>query len=154
MARYPSVQYVNLYTVGSAARKIEVTAPVKKVQRPKAKTNKRIIVRVDPVACLGILTAAIMLVVMFASFMALQNTQQEAATMARYVQELRVENEKLKTELENGYNLEQVERTAKALGMVSEDQVKHVTLQVTQETAVENTGVWARFCALVSGLFA
>jgi cell division protein FtsL len=140
--------------VGSAARKIEVTAPVKKVQRPKAKTNKRIIVRVDPVACLGILTAAIMLVVMFASFMALQNTQQEAATMARYVQELRVENEKLKTELENGYNLEQVERTAKALGMVSEDQVKHVTLQVTQENAVENTGVWARFCALVSGLFA
>ena len=154
MARYPSVQYVNLYTVGSAARKIEVTAPVKKVQRPKAKTNKRIIVRVDPVACLGIVTAVVMLVVMFASFTALQKTQQEAATMARYVQQLRTENENLKAELEERYNLEQVERTAKALGLVPEDQVKHVTLQVAPQEEAANTGIWAKFCAFVSGLFA
>ena len=154
MAQYPSVQYVNLYTVGSVARKLEVSAPVKKVQRPKAKVNKRTIVRVDPVACLGIVTAVVMLVVMFVSFIGLQNAQQEAATMARYVQELRVENEALWEEFEAGYNLEQVERTAKALGMVTEDQVKHVTLQLTQEDTVQSVGVWAKFCAFVSGLFA
>ena len=154
MARYPSVQYVNLYTVGSAARKIEVTAPVKKVQRPKAKTNKRIIIRVDPVACLGIATAVIMMVVMFASFVALQKTQQEAASMARYVQVLRNENEALRQEFESGYNLEQVERTAKALGLVAEEEVRHVTLQVAQEEATQSTGVWTKICAFVTGLFA
>ena len=154
MARYPSVQYVNLYTVGSAARKLEVAAPAPKVRRPKAKRSKKIILYVDPVACLGIVTAAIMLVVMCVSFIGLQKTQQEAATMARYVQELRLENENLRAEFEAGYNLEQVERTAKALGMVSQEQVKHVTLQVGQPEDTRALGIWAKFCAFVSGLFA
>ena len=154
MARYPSVQYVNLYTVGSAARKLEVVAPAPKVQRPKAKRSKKIILYVDPVACLGIVTAAIMLVVMCVSFIGLQKTQQEAATMARYVQELRLENENLRAEFEAGYNLEQVERTAKALGMVSQEQVKHVKVQVNQPNNTQSLGIWAKFCAFVSGLFA
>ena len=154
MARYPSVQYVNLYTVGSAARKLEVAAPAPKVQRPKAKRSKKIMLYVDPVACLGIVTAAIMLVVMCVSFVGLQKTQQEAATMARYVQELRLENENLKAEFEAGYNLEQVERTAKALGMVSEEQVKHVKMQVGQPENTQSLGIWAKFCAFVSSLFA
>ncbi len=154
MARYPSVQYVNLYTVGSAARKIEVAAPVKPVQRPKARRSKKIVLYVDPVAALGIVTAVVMLVVMCVSFIALQRTQQEAAAMAGYVQQLRMENESLKAELEAGCDLEQVERTAKALGMVPKEQVKHVTLQVSQPESTREAGVWAKFCALVSGLFA
>ena len=154
MARYPSVQYVSLYTDGSAARKLDVNPPVRKAQqRTRAKKQNKIVVCVDPVAILGVITAVVMLVVMAVSFFQLRAAQQEAAVMASYVQELRAENKALHAEFEAGYNEEQVRQTAQALGMVPESQVRHVTLQVEDPSAIP-MGTWDRFCAFLTGLFA
>lgn len=153
MAQYTSVQYVNPYTYGSAARKLEVKAPVVQVQRAKAKKQKKIIVHVDPLAILGTITAVIMLIVMVVSFFQLRATQQEAAAMAQYVRELRTENDALRSEFEAGYNAEQVRYTAEALGMVPAEQVRHVTLRVEQP-APEPVSGWDNFTAFLAGLFA
>ena len=153
MARYPSVQYVSLYTDGSAARQLELNVPTRKAPKAKVKKNKRITVYVDPVAFLGIATAVVMLVVMAVSFFQLQGVRQEAAAMSSYVQELRAENKALRAEFEAGFNLEEVNHTAQALGMVSKDQVRHVNLQVQQE-AQQPVGAWERMVTFLTGLFA
>lgn len=154
MARYPSVQYVSLYTDGSAARQLHLNVPVRQPRaKAKAKNNKRITVYVDPVAFLGIVTAVVMLAVMAVSFFRLQSVQQEAAAMNAYVQELRAENKALRTEFEEGFSVEEIGRTAEALGMIPKSEAKHVTLHVQQDT-VQPVGVWTRFCAFLSGLFA
>ena len=153
MARYPTVQYVSLYTDGSAARKLELNVPVRKTQAKVKKNSKRITVYVDPVAFLGIATAVVMLVVMAVSFFQLQSVQQEAAVMTSYVQQLRAENKALQAEYQEGFDLEQVSRTAQALGMVSKDQVQHVTLQVQPQEVVQ-PGTWQRIVTFLSGLFA
>ncbi|MBR5529805.1 MAG: hypothetical protein IKU57_04960 [Oscillospiraceae bacterium] len=154
MARYPSVQYVSLYTDGSAARKLEVQTPVRKETRAKAKKQKKIVLYVDPVAILGIATAVIMLAIMAVSFVQLRGTQQEAAAMSSYVQELRAENKALRAEFEAGYDAEQIAYTAEALGMVPMDQVEHVKLDIEPQTTQEPAGVWDRVTAFLTGLFA
>ena len=153
MARYPTVQYVSLYTDGSAARKLELNVPVRNKTCAKVKKNKRITVYVDPVAILGIVTAVVMLAVMAVSVFQLWDAQQEAAVMSSYVQELRAENKALRTEFEAGYDVEQISHTAQALGMVTKDQVRHVTLQVQPQQTVQPVSLWARICAFLSGLF-
>ena len=130
MARYPTVQYVSLYTEGSAARKLNLNIPVRKKPCAKVKKNKRVTVYVDPVAFLGIVTAVVMLVVMAVSFIQLRGVQQETAAMSSYVQRLRAENKALRAEFEEGYDIETISHTAQALGMVTKDQVRHVALQV------------------------
>ena len=154
MARFPSVQYVSLYTDGSAARQLNLNVPVRQPHaKAKVKKNKRITVYVDPVAFLGIVTAVVMLAVMAVSFFQLRSVQQEAAAMNTYVQELRAENKALRTEFEEGFSVEEIGRTAEALGMIPKSEAKHVTLNLQQETA-QPAGVWARFCTFLSGLFA
>ena len=73
--------------------------------------------------------------------------------MSSYVQELRAENKALRAEFEAGFNLEEVNHTAQALGMVSKDQVRHVNLQVQQE-AQQPVGAWERMVMFLTGLFA
>ena len=154
MARFPSVQYVSLYTDGSAARQLNLNVPVRQPRaKAKVKKNKRITVYVDPVAFLGIVTAVVMLAVMAVSFFQLRSVQQEAAAMNTYVQELRAENKALRTEFEEGFSVEEIGRTAEALGMIPKSEAKHVTLNLQQETA-QPAGAWARFCTFLSGLFA
>ena len=112
MARQPDVRYIRLYTDGSAARKMEVAAPVKTAKRNRPRKQKRILVFVDPVAILGILTAVVMLIVMFTSMHMLKQARYETAQMEQYVASLQEENKLLQEEFEAGYDLETVEQTA------------------------------------------
>lgn len=155
MARYPSVQYVSLYTDGSAARKLSLNVPVSKPRaKAKVRKNKRITVYIDPVAFMGIVTAVVMLAVMTVSFFQLRQVQKEAAVMTSYVQQLRAENKALRTEFEEGFNVEEISRTAQALGMVPKSEVRHVSLQMQSQEIAQPVGAWARICTFLSGLFA
>ena len=155
MARYPSVQYVSLYTDGSAARKLNLHVPVQKPRaKAKVRKNKRITLYIDPVAFLGIATAVVMLVVMAVSFFQLRGVQQEAAVMNAYVQELRAENKALRAEFREGFSVEEIGHTAQALGMVPKNEVRHVKVQVQPQQTVQPVSAWARVCTFLSGLFA
>lgn len=154
MARQPDVRYIRLYTDGSAARKMEVAAPVKTAKRNRPRKQKRILVFVDPVAILGILTAVVMLIVMFTSMHMLKQARYETAQMEQYVASLQEENKLLQEEFEAGYDLETVEQTALALGMVPADQVEHIyiSVEVPQETVQPDA--WDQIYTFLAGLFA
>ena len=154
MAQRLDVQYVQFYTDGSAARKVAPAAPLKTIRLPKIKKMKPIVLRVDPVAVAGIIVAALMLVLMCVGVAQLNSTRQELHTMRTYVENLRVENELLEDTFQKGYDLEQIERTALALGLVPKEQVKYVTVQVPEAVTEDAPGTWERFYIFLTGLFA
>ena len=135
------IQYVNFYTDGSAARKI---APVKKTTTavlPKQRKPKRKVVYIDPVAIFGTLVAICMFVMMLCGISSLRQERAEAEAMEDYLTQLQKENKQLTKEYEESYDLEEVERTALALGMVSEEEVPHNVIEIPEEeTPAQDSG--------------
>ena len=154
MAQHPKVEYIRMYTDGSAARKLEIAAPVKKASAPRTRKQKKILVYVDPVAIAGIAVAVIMFVVIAASVINLYGVQQETAVLERYVTDLRAENAVLLSEYESNIDLAKIEKTALALGMVPREEVRHVTVQVEASAAQETTDTWGQVRTFLTGLFA
>lgn len=154
MARHPNVQYIRFYTDGSAARKVEPVAPLKTIKLPKIKKSKRITVHIDPIAVAGIVMAAVMLVLMMAGVTQLRGAREQMQVMASYVDTLTQENEQLQQTLSQGYNLDEIQRTALALGLVPKEQVRHVSIQVPQPQVEEEPGAWEQLYTFLVGLFA
>ncbi|MBQ6851512.1 MAG: hypothetical protein IJO04_00560 [Oscillospiraceae bacterium] len=148
------VQYVRFATVGSAARKPVSMTAVKKTVLPKPRKKLRTVVYVDPVAVLGILVAAFMMVTMIVGLVDFAAARQEAAVMEQYVEQLSEQNRQLQQTYESGYDLEVVENTALALGMVPKDQVETVTIYVSEPQQTETITLWTRIGTFLTGLFA
>lgn len=156
MARKTQVQYINFYNAGSEAYKYDFEPYRKKaeVTLPKPRRNKKIVVKVDPVAVLGICMAVVMLVMMISGVVRLCGVRQQQAEMAQYVQRLQEENTQLQQTYENGYDLDEIREIALAMGMVPKDQVQRIQIPVSvQEMEEEPTG-WENFCSFLAGLFA
>ena len=155
MARQPDVRYIRLYTDGSAARKMELSAPATKARNHhRPKKQKKILVFIDPVAILGIMTAVVMLIVMFAGMNMLKNARNEAKQMEQYVVSLQEENRNLQAEYKAGYDLDTVEQTALALGMVPADQVEHISIHVEVPEETPQPDTWDQIYTFLTGLFA
>ncbi len=154
MAQRLDVQYVRFYTDGSAARKVAPVVPLQTVKIPKVKKAKKIVLRIDPVAIAGILTAAIMLVLMVVGVTQLKAEQQQLQAMHTYVEDLRAENELLEHTFRQNCDLEQIERTAVAFGFVPKEQVKHISVRVEAPENQEEPGSWERIYTFLVGLFA
>ncbi len=148
------VQYIRFDTVGSAARKAAPVTSVKKAILPKPRKQKRRVVYVDPVATLGILVAVCMLIMMTVGIVEFLSVRQEAIWMEQYVAQLSSRNEDLSQTYESGYDLESIEKSALALGMVPKDQVETIHIQVTVPEKMETMTVWDRIGIFLAGLFA
>ena len=75
--------------------------------------------------------------------------------MEAYLSEVTAENTRLQEEFDTKVDLETVEKTALAMGMVPKDQVKTVDIQVKElhlEAPAEIT-VWERMYAILTNLF-
>lgn len=153
MARQFDVQYLGGYINGSTACKVEAPKPRKTARRHSVKQNKRIVLRIDPLAIMGTMVACVMLVLLAVGFVKLMDARQELAAMDAYVQTLRQENVALQEEYNAGYDLEHVKNTALALGMVPVEQVQHVTIHV-QEQEVAPVSGWEQIRLFLVGLFA
>ena len=105
-----------------------------------------------------ILTAIFMTLLMAALMIVgavqLKAAQQETAVMLAHVENLQAENEELQNYFDTHCDLDEIERTAMALGMVPIEQVTHVTIRVPQEIVEEQPGAWERFTTFLTGLFA
>ena len=154
MARHPNVEYIRLYTDGSAARKVDVAAPIETMRLPRAKKQKRITLRIDPLALTAIAMTVLMAVLMIVGVVQLNVARQETAAMLAYVEDLQAENEELQNYFDTKCDLDDIERTAMALGMVPVDQVTHITVQVSREIVEEQPGAWEKFATFLVGLFA
>ena len=156
MARGTTVQYVQFYTAGSAARQVTPVVPLQKTAQPSKRKYKKIVLRVDPVAALGMVVAVLMLVLMISGFSQLQAAQAQTVAMEQYVQQLQAENAVLEAEYTAGYDAHEVEQMALALGMVPSSQVQHVNVQLSapQEPAVQTLSFWDQIGVFLAGLFA
>ena len=157
MARKPEIQYVRYYTDGSAARQLEVYSPRKnKTAVPRPRKQKGYVIYLDPLAVIGIALAAVMLVAMLVSSIRLAVARQQLSDAQARVTTLTQSNEQLCRTYEEGYDLEEVEKSALALGMIPSEQATHTAIEVelpTVETEMP-TGVWQQIGTFLTGLFA
>ena len=159
MAKKHDILYVNFYTSGSAAHKIELTPPqpyrTASAAEPKARPRKRKVVYVDPLALASILVSAVMLVLMFVGMATLNEAHTQQARMEAYVERLQGQNAELQAEFEEKYDPEAIEKAALALGMVPVEQVEHRTIIVEPVQVVEaEPTFWEQLHTFFDGLFA
>ena len=128
MAQQAQVQYIRYYTAGSAARELAPEIRQQPKAAPRPRKAKRAVLYIDPVAILGIATAVFMLVCMLVGLVQLNETYRQRDELSGQVQQLIEKNESLRTQYNEGYDLEQIEKTALALGMVPAEQVAHVSI--------------------------
>ena len=156
MAQQPEIQYIRYYADGSAARKAEFVAPFKTLRLPKLKKkrNQVTVHYIDPVAVLGILISAMMLVLLFVGFVQLTAANREAKQLEQYVHTLEQQNARLQAEFDQALKLEDVQRTADALGLVPVEQVTHITMKLPVCEEPETPDAWERFVTFLTALFA
>ena len=154
MTQKVDVRYVSFYTGGSAAKKIATVQPLKTIKLPRIKKMKRITLHIDPVATAGIVMSAVLMILLCVGVTQLQTARQETAQLAAYVDTLQVENATLQDAFDAGYDIESVEKTALALGMVPMEEVQRVSIQVENLDTPAKMGTWERFFTFLAGLFA
>lgn len=156
MARKPDIQYVRFYNEGSAARKLEVYSPYKnKTAAPRPQKQKGYVIYVDPLAVGGILLAAVMLVMMLVSTIQLVVARQQLSDTKAYVTTLTQSNEQLRRTYDAGYDLEEVEKSALALGMIPVSQATVITVDVEEDVVVEQEPTfWEKLSMKLEQLFA
>ena len=156
MAMMADVRYIRLYTDGSSARKIAPVAPVKKRSHAVAQPQKqkRVTLRLDPVAVLGIVVSLVMLVCILVGMSSLEAAQAEVTRLEDKVVELRVQNAELEANYKDSYNLESIREAALELGMVPYSQVDHVSLEVETEHTENKTVSIEKLFTTLADLFA
>ena len=154
MHSQPKIQYVQLYTDGSAARKLATPSAYYPAYRPKAKpaAARRKKVKIYPVETLAVLTAIAMLITILVGAFAYSKKLDEYQTMSRYVTELENQRRSLVEEYESAYDENQVRQTAEAIGMVPCTQVRQTTICVTASQQEEAEG--NRLTRFLTSLFA
>ena len=133
MNQKPKIQYIGqFYVHGSEARALELQEEKKqaKTKLPLAKLETIEKIYVDPVALAGIAVAVLMLVVMILGAVQLQSDWAEYQRMEDYVTDLRTENARLAHTYRAGYDLEDIEMKALAMGLVPKSELKTVTVTV------------------------
>lgn len=156
MAYKYEIRYIQPYNEGSAARKIEPkeprrTAPIRLVQILK---QEKIELKIDPLAAAGILVAAVMFVMLLVGVVQLRAAKTQMETMQNYVVTLSEENAVMRQEYKEAYDLADVARTAMALGMVPKSEVQQISIVVEIPVVREEPGLWEKFTAVVTELFA
>ena len=161
MAQKPykhNIEYIQkYYSYGSEAKVVEfkpVYQEPEKAKPPKREKDPVTTICIDPVAFCGILVAVVMLVVMLASVIQYGVICQDHAVMKGYVNELREETVLLQHQFDAGYDLEQVEGTARALGMIPISEAQTLSIHVEVPVPQEEPGFFDNLVWFFSGLFA
>ena len=154
MMQRVDVHYVELYKQEHAARR---TFPgVFPYFRPEqvAKKRKTLRICVDPVALFGIVVAVCMLAMMTVGACRLCAEQEKSAVMADYVQRLEIQKGQLEAEYAASCDLEAIEKTALALGMIPAEDASRTTITVEPVQTQTDASFWNRIGTFLTGLFA
>ena len=156
MTQRMQAQYVQFYIDGSAAMQINPVAPQKAepVFQTEQRPKKRIRVFVDPVAIFSVFVALCMIITIFVSMIHLKKAQLEVQQMEQYVVYLQHQNKEIKNEYSSMYDLEDIEKTALALGMVPASEVDHFYIDISEPVTEEAPSIWQSVGTFLTGLFA
>lgn len=131
MARKPDVQYIRFVTDGSSARVAQPVFPKPKTRLPKVRKKKETgVIRIDPLACIGVVLSVVMLVLMVVSCFQLHDYQVKANAMDDYVDYLKSENARLTDRYNEVVDLQAIEDMAIARGLVPIEEVQHLSVPV------------------------
>ena len=149
-------RYIQFYTPGSAAVKVQIQDEQKWAPLPEAKPEKKIIIPVDPVAIFGFVVAVCMLVLMTIGINRLNYARREVATLEHYVAQLTAENHTLEQTYTEGYDPDDIRQKALDMGMVSVEEIPQTQIRITIPTAQaeETVSGWERVTTYLTGLFA
>ena len=153
MAQNHHIQY---YVDGSAVRKIEPEMPKKQHKRlPKPRKRRQSVVYYDPLAMVSLAVTAVMLILLVAGFVTMLRTHAEVTRMETQITQLRQENAQLQKEYQSGYDLEDIQQKAEALGLIPEAEAQSVTIhvEVPEPEPVQPT-FWEQVAAFFGSLFA
>ena len=159
MAQKPykyNIEYIQkFYSYGSEAKVVEFKPVYQdtKPALPKQEKAPVTTIYIDPVAFCGLMVAVVMLVVMLAGIIQFNVVSEDYAIMERYLSQVREENILLKQEFSAGYDLEEVESAAVALGMIPIDQAQTIRLNVVTPQRESEPTVWDDIVWFLSGLF-
>lgn len=154
MARRPDIEYIRYYTSGSAARQPEPKLPHKKRTLPKIKQQPQRIVYIQPMAIVGIVLSAVMLIMMIVGSVELYHAQNQKQAMEEYVLTLTRENAAERAMYEESLDLETIEKSALAIGMIPQAQANQITIFVPMPEVEEEPGFWEKTILFLEGLFA
>ena len=154
MARKLDIEYIRYYTDGSAARQPAPQTPKRSRPLPKVKKQPQQILYIQPLAIVGILMAAVMFVMMMVGSVELAQARQEQQAMENYVQMLSRKNAEARAEYEEGLNLEEIEKSALALGMIPQSQAKQITIAVPEVEIQEEIGQLRQALLFLQSMFA
>jgi hypothetical protein len=158
MAMQPDIQYVQFYTAGSAARKLELLpkkekAKISAPQRPQTRRKQKTVVYIDPISMFAVLVAGVMFIAMAIGMLQLGSINADTVQMESYVTALRAENTRLSNEYEAGYDLKDVEQKALEMGLVPVDQVEKVIIEVPEIAEKSEPTFWENVGAFFGELF-
>lgn len=155
MAYKPEIQYVGqFYVQGSEALAPRKPEKKKKTFLAKPQHEKLSRIYIDPVATVGILVAVVMLVVLVMGAVHLQGMWDDHYAMQEYLSELKRENAALEHNYRIGYDVEEVQKLALALGLVPMEEVENRSLRITIPEPQPETTFWDNVVWFFEGLFA
>lgn len=157
-ARKPDIQYIHYQIDGSAARQLEPKRLPERIILPSPKRKQQqkpqVELRVDPLVAVGVLVAAVMLVLILVGSAQLTAVRQQAAQMESYVATLTEDHIRMQEQYNAGCDLEDVEVKALALGMIPVEQAQHIAITLpVHEPEVEPT-FWEQLVQDWKNLFA
>lgn len=160
MAQKPykhNIEYIqNYYSYGSEAKVIEFKPVYQEPEKPKLPKREKdpvTTICIDPVAFCGIMVAVVMVLVMLAGVIQFGVVSQDHAVLENYVNELREDEVLLRHQYTAGYDLEVVEETARALGMIPISEAKTISIHVEVPEMPEEPGVFENIRWFLAGLF-
>ena len=156
MARKAEVRYINFYSAGSSAYKVDAMPVTHKqaMPMPKQRKRKKILVRVDPVAVAGVFLAFVMLIMMVVGLFQLSSAKKQTFQMQSYVLQLQEQNTALNAQYHAGYDLEEIRLIATEMGMIPVEQAQQIQITVPVTQPVEQPTVWETVYTFLVGLFA
>ncbi len=159
----PKIEYIQYYTAGSAAVKLDVPQPARTGQsgqrrapRPVQKQVKPLVIAFDPVALLAITVAIIMVVLMGVGTSRLKDAQTQQEAMADYVDALAEKKQELELEFDDGYDVQAVKDAALALGMIPAEEAPRLEVEMDhpEPPAEEKPSLVDSFSAILANLLA
>ena len=161
MAQKPykhNIEYIQrYYSYGSEAKVVEfkpVRQKEEKLQPPKRQKEPVTTICIDPIAFCGMMVAVVMLVVMLAGMVQYGVIREDHAVMENYVSQLREDSILLQHQYNAGFDMEEMDTTARALGMIPISEAKTISMHVEVPVRPEKPGFFDDVIWFFSGLFA
>ncbi len=159
MAQKPykyQIEYIQkFYSYGSEAKVIEFKPVYKEEPKPvPPKFEKEPVTRlcIDPLAFCGLMVAVVMLVVMLSGIIRFNVVAQDHVVLQSYVNQLREDNALLSQRYAASYDLEEMDVTARALGMIPISEVQTMTMKVEVPQREEDPSFFDNVVWFLSGL--